>query len=198
MAPPFIYCIRHGLTDWNAEGRLQGQTDIPLNDVGREQARRNGQALAAHFRQSDIDPADIDFVCSPLGRARETMEIARSAIGLEPTAYLTDAAIAEVRFGIWEGSTYEEIRLRDADAYAARKADKWGYRPPQGESYEMMSARVRDWYDGLERPTLAVAHGGTSRALRGFLLDIETRQIPRQDAPQDRVFLIRDGELTWI
>ncbi len=198
MAPPFIYFIRHGQTDWNVEGRLQGQTDIALNDIGREQAHRNGVALGAHFKSEGIDPTDIDFVASPLGRARETMEIARAAIGLDPAAYAIDAAIAEVNFGIWEGSTYDEIRIRDAAAYAARKADKWGYQPPNGESYAMMSKRVRHWYDSLARATVAVAHGGTSRALRGFLLDVDTRQRPRQDAPQDRVFRIRSGDLVWI
>lgn len=198
MAPPYIYCMRHGLTDWNAEGRLQGQTDIPLNDTGRQQARRNGLALRAHFERDNVDPATLDFVCSPLGRARETMEIAREAMGLETKAYRIDKAIAEVAFGIWEGSTYEEIRARDAEAHAARKKNKWGYQPPEGESYAMMSARVQRWYETLDKPAFAVAHGGTSRAIRGFLLGLETREIPIQEAPQDRVFLIRDEELIWI
>ena len=198
MAPPVIYVIRHGQTDWNLEGRLQGQTDIPLNDTGRGQAARNGRALKEHFEHEGIDPATIDFIASPLGRARETMEIARQAMGLDRDDYRVEPMVAEVAFGIWEGSTYAEIGERDPAALASRKADKWHYLPPKGESYEMMSQRVERWYHTLEKPTLCVGHGGTSRAVRGFLLGVESLKIPVLEAPQDRVYRIRDGELLWI
>ena len=69
-----IYFVRHGQTDWNAEKRLQGQTDIPINARGRAQARRNGRLLAGYL----ADPAALDYVASPLGRTRETMEILRA------------------------------------------------------------------------------------------------------------------------
>ena len=65
-----IYVIRHGQTDWNAERRLQGQKDIPINAIGREQARQNGIALAAVLKGEDTE---FYFVASPLGRTRETM-----------------------------------------------------------------------------------------------------------------------------
>ena len=73
-----IYLIRHGQTDWNAEGRLQGQADTGLNDTGRAQATRNGEFLAGLV----ADPAAFDFVASPLSRTRETMERVRAAMGL--------------------------------------------------------------------------------------------------------------------
>jgi broad specificity phosphatase PhoE len=69
-----IYVIRHGQTDWNAERRLQGQKDIPLNAIGREQARQNGIDLAEILK---IEAIPFDFVASPLGRTRATMEIMR-------------------------------------------------------------------------------------------------------------------------
>ncbi|MCW2310004.1 histidine phosphatase family protein [Rhodobium gokarnense] len=198
MAPPVLYFLRHGQTDWNVEGRLQGQTDIPLNDTGRGEARRNGLALKEHFEKEGIDTADLDFIASPLGRARETMEIAREAMGLSRDGYRIEQRVAEVKFGIWEGFTYKEIKARDAAAFASRKADKWAFTPEDGESYATMSERVKAWYDGLTAPTLCVAHGGTSRALRGFLLGLESQEIPIQEAPQDRVFRWRDGALIWI
>ncbi|MBB4303916.1 putative phosphoglycerate mutase [Rhodobium orientis] len=198
MAPPVLYFLRHGQTDWNVEGRLQGQTDIPLNDTGRAEARRNGLALKQHFEKEGIDPAGLDFIASPLGRARETMEIARAAMGLARDGYRIEQRVAEVKFGVWEGFTYKEIKARDADAFASRKADKWAFTPEDGESYATMSERVKAWYDALEAPTLCVAHGGTSRALRGFLLGLNSQEIPVQEAPQDRAFRWQDGELIWI
>ena len=75
-----LYFVRHGETDWNAERRYQGQTDIPLNARGRDQSRRNGDALRAFL------PAitQADFVASPLVRTRETMELLRTSLGLDP------------------------------------------------------------------------------------------------------------------
>ena len=70
MSAPTIYFIRHGETDWNAEARLQGQRDVPLNDLGRVQAEEAGRRL----RELVGRPEDLDYVASPLGRARETME----------------------------------------------------------------------------------------------------------------------------
>jgi broad specificity phosphatase PhoE len=75
---PLIYFVRHGQTPWNAEQRLQGQADIDINAVGREQADRNGRRLAELIP----DPAVFDFVASPMRRTRETMERARAAMGL--------------------------------------------------------------------------------------------------------------------
>jgi broad specificity phosphatase PhoE len=76
-----IYVIRHGQTDWNAERRLQGQKDIPLNAIGREQARQNGINLAEILK---VEAYPFDFIASPLGRTRATMEIAREAMNLRP------------------------------------------------------------------------------------------------------------------
>ena len=105
------YMIRHGQTAWNAEGRLQGQKDIPLNDTGRAQAAGNGRALKAILRDT---VSDFDFVASPLGRTRETMELLRGAMGLDPSAYRTDPRLVEVSFGDWEGHTLPELTALDA------------------------------------------------------------------------------------
>ena len=96
---PKIYFIRHGETDWNLEGRLQGQKDIPLNDVGRVQAEETGrklQALAPHYE-------DLAYVASPMTRTRETMEILSRTLGLHPEAYKLDERLGELTFGAGEG-----------------------------------------------------------------------------------------------
>jgi broad specificity phosphatase PhoE len=180
-----IVFLRHGETDWNAEGRLQGQRDVPLNDNGRGQARDNGRLLKRSLR----DVAAFDFVASPLGRARETMEIARGELGLEPSLYRIDDRLREVTFGRWEGFTTEEIRAREPGELAAREADKWGVSPPGGESYEVLAARVRPWLAEIVRPTVVVAHGGVGRVLWIELAGLDTAKAVAIAIPHDRVFL---------
>src|SRR6187551_141397 len=105
MPQPTIYYIRHGQTEWNALGRFQGSQDIPLNDLGREQAAHAGgilkDLLAQHARGAD----GLEFVSSPLGRARSTMEFVRTQLGLLPDDYTLDDRLREIGYGHWEGST---------------------------------------------------------------------------------------------
>lgn len=190
---PLLF-IRHGETDWNAEGRLQGQRDIPLNDKGRSQARRNGAALAEKI--SEI--ASFDFVASPLGRARETMEIIRASLGLDPKAYRLEERLQETSFGEWEGSTFEELSTRNPELIAERESDRFEFVPPGGESYRNLSDRVGPWLTNLERPTMAVAHGGVGRVIRGRLLAVDRIEAVSRSFRQDRAFHWLDGAETII
>ena len=169
MPRPVLYFARHGETDWNRERRLQGQHDIPLNPLGRSQAQRCGVLLRDLLAQGGRSIADYDYVSSPLGRARETMELMREAMGLEPGLYRTDARLMEMSFGRWEGFTYAELQTREAAALVERDLDKWGFVLPGGESYAQLEARVQVWYDGIERETVASAHGGVCRVLMAHL-----------------------------
>lgn len=189
-----LYCIRHGQTDWNAQSRYQGQMDIPLNDSGRQQARRNGQTL----RQLLPDIANADFVSSPLGRARETMQIVRQELGLAPDNFSTDERLKEVHYGTWEGQLLETLIETEADGIAARKADPYGFRPPQGESYADLLERMRGWVDSVETDTVVTTHGGISRAMRTYLLDLDPQGILDLDVPQDLVLAIRRGTMRWL
>jgi broad specificity phosphatase PhoE len=160
-----LYYVRHGLTDWNAEGRLQGRLDIPLNDKGRRQAARCAEILRELFVREGRSPAHCDFVSSPLVRASETMDILRAALGLAAGCYSTDSRLVEIAYGSWEGLTYKEILTRDKDVVAQREGNKWHFRAPGGETYEEVAQRMRAWYTALERDTVVTAHGGTARAL---------------------------------
>jgi len=190
-----LYYIRHGQTNWNREGRMQGQIDQPLNDTGRAQAARNGGALKAALG----DRAEqFDFVCSPLQRTRETMEIARRTMQLDPPAYRLDKRLLEISFGDWEGKTMPEINAYDPDGHAARNADKWGWAPPGGESYEMLFERVGDWLADVQRDSVIVSHGGIMRVLRKHLEELDPQIVPHMKAPQDKVMVYRDGIISWI
>jgi broad specificity phosphatase PhoE len=173
MPRPVVYYIRHGETEWNARGRLQGTQDIPLNDLGRRQAAKAGGILADLLARHGRSESSLAFVASPLGRARLTMELMRQTMRLSPDDYALDDRLREIGYGRWEGSTLAQMQAADPEVFARRQADKWTVAPPDGESYAQVQARVRDWYDSLEADTVAVAHGGTARALM-VALGIET------------------------
>jgi probable phosphoglycerate mutase len=121
------------------------------------------------------------------------MEIARTAIGLDPKAYRTDDRLREVTFGRWEGFTTAEIRAREPRELALREADKWGVSPPGGESYEILAARVRPWIVEVTRPTVVVAHGGIGRVLWIELAGMDTSAAVAIAIPHDRVFVWDGG-----
>src|SRR5580704_12785258 len=133
-----LYFVRHGETDWNAERRLQGRLDVPLNALGRKQAARCGELLGRLFAAGGTAPQQFAFTASPLSRARETMEILRAALGLAPDDYAIDSRLAELSFGSWEGLTYKEVRALDRSVLATRERDKWNFQPPGGESYAQL------------------------------------------------------------
>lgn len=145
---PFWF-LRHGETDWNAEGRSQGRTDIPLNTVGLTQARRAALAM--------VDRGIVTIVASPLGRALRTAEIVAEALEL-PVA--TDADLQEVCFGVEEGKPM-------GDWY-----DDWiegGFTPEGAETFQALHDRAVlaiNRATARPGPVLVVAHGALFRALR--------------------------------
>ncbi|MGC2780199.1 MAG: histidine phosphatase family protein [Bradyrhizobium sp.] len=165
MPRPTIYYIRHGETEWNALGRLQGTQDIPLNALGRVQAVQAGNILAELIARNGHDVARLPFVASPLSRARATMELVRETLKLPADDYGLDARLREIGYGKWEGATLPEMQVADPAFYAKRLTDKWMLAPEGGETYADVERRVRDWYEELSGDIVAVAHGGTARAL---------------------------------
>ena len=109
-----LYYVRHGETDFNSQGRLQGRRDTVLNAHGRRQAAECGVLLHALFARERRQPQDFKYVSSPLKRVRKTMEIVRASLGLEPHDYEIDARLIEIAYGEWEGLTLPEIETRNA------------------------------------------------------------------------------------
>jgi broad specificity phosphatase PhoE len=196
MARPTLYYIRHGETDWNVERRLQGQRDVPLNAHGRGQASHCGGILRDLFAQRSRDPASLDYQSSPLLRARQTMELARTALGLAAEGYRAEPALSEISFGAWEGFTLAQLHARDPQRIAAREHDKWRFLPPGGESYQMVAERMRAWYDGLAGDTVVVAHGGTARGLIASLGIAKPAAAPLLDITQGVVYVFVGDQLT--
>jgi probable phosphoglycerate mutase len=191
--------LRHGETAYNAENRLQGQLDAPLNARGLEQARSIGRTLVARIG-TEIEQLEAvgAFIASPLVRARETMEIARDAVGLTPGRYRLDAALKEISFGAWEGLNWPEIEARDPKGVIARRKDKWSFTPPGGESYATLVERLRPWLNGLSGDALVVAHGGVARGLMALIAGLAPAKAADAPVTQGRALCFENGACHWI
>ncbi len=156
-----LLLVRHGQTAYNAEVRFMGQLDVPLDETGRSQAQAVGQRLA------DEHPAAI--YSSNLSRAVDTARAIQSAIPSHPELKL-DARLIEGHFGDWQGKTYDELRVNDAERIARWEKGRLRVAPPNGESLPDMAKRVQAAYQEIlgahpDQNVIVVAHGGTLQVL---------------------------------
>ncbi len=184
-----IFLVRHGETDWNLAGRLQGGRDIPLNDLGREQAAAAGRVVA----EMHPAPERLIYVASPLSRTAGTMAILRATLGLRPDDFARDARFVEISYGRWEGFTWPELRRRDPAAVALRDADPWHFLPPGGENYEMLMARVMAGVGTLADDTVLVTHGGVVRAILHAMAGMPKADAAELPVRQGAVYVVGDG-----
>jgi probable phosphoglycerate mutase len=146
-----IALIRHGPTEWNAQGRIQGRTDIPLSDEGR--ARMAALAPPAGFAQARA-------YVSPLARALETA----SLLGMKNP--VSDARLLEHHWGRWEGLTRSEILERDGEDAFVKAGTGSAFTPPDGESTNDLIARVRSFLCDIGetgKDSVAITHRGVLR-----------------------------------
>lgn len=189
---PELYFVRHGETDWNAEGRYQGARDIPLNARGRGQAALNGTLLGELLKRSGRGPGDFSWYVSPLGRTRETMDLVRSRLPAPLPEIAADPRLIEISFGIHEGRLHNELVGEMAIA-GERDASFWQFRPPEGESYEDVTARVSAFRTRLTGPSIIVSHGGILRILRHLIEGLPHERAVNWFPPQDSVIHFKDG-----
>lgn len=192
--PHRLLLVRHGETDWNREGRLQGSQDIPLNALGRRQAGEAAERLLG----LGLDFSALDFVCSPMQRAQETMRLLRRGLGLPEEDFRTDQRLRELTFGEWEGLTWGEVLKKDRIRADARERDKWGYQPPGGESYAMLAERLRPCISELTREAIVVSHGGVARGLLALTGATRTDRAALVDIWQGKILALSKGEAHWI
>lgn len=162
-----VFLLRHGQTDWNAARRLQGSTDIPLNDLGRGQARAMAEVLAPQLS------AGARVVSSPLSRAHETATILATALDSPVTA---DARLAERSFGLWEGTTVEQ-----REATHPEEVRRWhAGQEPRIVGYEThlllaerMSAALTDHASADAVDLVVVSHGSALRMALSSVLGLD-------------------------
>lgn len=157
-----IYLIRHGQTDWNLLGKLQGSTDIPLNETGVRQA----VSMAAYMKDTTLE----SVYSSPYKRAKATAEILCSSQGLEGKEA---DSLREICMGKWEGLTWEEIESQYPDALMAFQLNPMEHSSPKGERYQDVIDRVGPWVDGIlyeAKGNIAlVSHGITIGCILKYL-----------------------------
>ena len=185
-----LILLRHGQTDWNAQERYQGRTDIRLNQTGVRQAEEAGRRLA----EVRIDRA----FSSPLLRARRTAEIALQGHGLDLTL---DDGLMETAGGSWEGLTYAQISARWPEDFAAWRAAHPEHGPVGGETPGEAGARVIDTLrghlqDSHATTALVVAHGGCLRAAAALLTGGGMESYGRLDRLQNGRMIDVEGTFT--
>ncbi|MCQ9353243.1 histidine phosphatase family protein [Corynebacterium sp. 153RC1] len=169
-----LILLRHGQTEYNATGRMQGHLDTHLSDVGIQQAKAVAKVLA------DFGVGRI--VSSDLTRAKDTAEVIAEQLALPIT---TDARLRETNLGDWQGKSHGEVDVAHPGARAVWRHDA-SWAPPQGESRLDVARRARAVIDEQMRSyeswddetLLIVAHGGTISALTSNLLGLDVSQYP--------------------
>jgi probable phosphoglycerate mutase len=187
-----LLLLRHGRTAWNASGRIQGQLDPPLDELGQAQAALAARTVAA------LGPAAI--LSSDLQRALDGARLIGREAGLAVTA---DARLREINVGEWQGLTGVEARERFPEEYAAWRVGS-DVRRGGGETYEEVGERAaaaaREMAAGLAPDELGVmvTHGGTARSLIGRILELPVEHWWQFAALGNCCYaLLRESDRAW-
>jgi probable phosphoglycerate mutase len=189
---PELFILRHGETEWNVEGRLQGSLDSALTDRGQAQAKAQRRIL----ERVSLDGAMC--WCSPQGRALETARLALTPLGL---AIQQDVRLVEIGVGAWTGLRRDDIRLTAPFDEFEMAGFSLYERAPGGEGFQALRRRCAAFLDDIARrgaPAVVVTHGITSRILRLILLDMDICEIADVEGGQGVVFHIKDGASTRL
>jgi probable phosphoglycerate mutase len=188
-----IYLVRHGQTEFNAQGRFQGHLDSPLTALGQDQAARIGDRL----RELVGDPAGVVLISSPLGRTLRTAEIIQERLGLRSEIEI-EPRLIELTVGAWEGRTRDEVLAEHPSPSRGML-----FEAPGGETYGEVAARLSPWLAGLElsdgRRRIVVSHGAAGWVLRGLYSGLPMAEVLMQPAPpQDAIFHLAEGRIVRI
>lgn len=177
---PDLYLMRHGQTEWNAQGRMQGRLDSPLTALGRAQAAQQAVIMAP------LLPGLMRW-SSPQGRAEET---ARIVFGGDD--FRREPRLAEIDVGAFSGALLTDLRPRHPEVFAGDRLD-WYDRAPGGEHFAGLEARARAFLDQLSGPAVIVTHGIALRMLRCLVLGWPMARLGDLSVEQGAVHALRNG-----
>jgi probable phosphoglycerate mutase len=187
-----IFLLRHGETEWNLDGRLQGQLDSPLTDLGRRQAQQLADLLANTFGETDLPPIQA----SPLGRAQQTANLIRGRFAT--TLHLVEPRLTEVSFGDWEGLTFDDIENDWADLIDSYDDLDWLFEAPNGEGYEQAVARADSWLQSQSGRLIAISHGLTAQLICSLYLGLSRADVAAFTVEHGVIYHLHDGKIDTI
>lgn len=185
MGLPELLIIRHGETEWNRAGIMQGHGDSPLTEKGRNQAAGLRELLS----KAGLTKNHRAW-CSPLGRARQTAEIALAG---HFETWKIDKRLMEIGVGELEGMYFEDAIQSDSRFAAMPGPVGWQFHAPGGESFSQFQGRIAAWLEELQGPAVVVTHGITSRVMRGIVLGLGKDKLGDLPGGQGMIHRIRDG-----
>jgi probable phosphoglycerate mutase len=188
-----LLLARHGVTDWNRDGRWQGHSNTPLNEEGRRQA---------HGLAEELDEVDVVY-SSDLARARETAEIVAERLGLDVQ---TDRRLRERGFGAWEGLSSVEIERDFPEAHARWRSGE-GFGAEDAEPFDAFEARIHSFLEDVVKRhpddnVLVISHGGSIRVIHALAAGLDYvrdhMSIPAVANCAVARYVARDGKLAPI
>jgi broad specificity phosphatase PhoE len=186
---PIVF-VRHGETDWNKQGLIQGSVDTELNERGHAQSKAVAELF--DFRKSEW--RDFQIIASPQKRAMQTARYILDAMA--KTLEDVEPRVRELGFGIWEGKPFWELKA--SPVYPAHPEERYFWRPVGGESYEDGVARVNEWRATLTRPTLVISHGAVGRCLMGAVTGLAPADIVNLKTPQGAYCRLENCQIDWF
>lgn len=193
-----LFVARHGETIFNLAGRIQGEhAHTPLTVTGFAQADEMGRALALFLGEEVV----VDLIASDTDRALQTLSVISEHVGADWHQTKSDARLREIDMGEWGGVYYRDLEEKlEID----RQEMLFVTVAPGGESYENIADRLKTWIaeQDLQRDTILISHGMTSRVLRGLLCGLQPHSrfgVPiAEGLPQGSMVQILDGAETVI
>ncbi len=176
---PKIWFLRHGQTEWNAEGRIQGRLNSDLTAQGRADAHKQAVLIAPVIQEVLAGSGGI--YCSPQGRAQDTARIA-----LNGTPYTVDERLAEINTGDWEGKLRSDIPHANSDIETYASA-------PGGEGMTGLQTRVAAILDTLTGPSILVSHGILGKILRGQVCGLDVDATTALCNRQGVIYVLENG-----
>lgn len=192
-----IYLLRHGETEFNREGRIQGWSHSELTDMGMLQARRMGERL----RELIDDSPNWVVIASPQERAYRSAEIVRNVLGLATPIETLDG-LKEVTLGSWEGLLYEDVEAAFPEAFAGSTRYDRFFCSPDGDTYDSLAERVSAALALIQAHAIpnriVISHGVAGRLLRGLYAGLAKDELLKLESPQTAFFRLHEGRIERV
>tara|TARA_B100000900_G_scaffold416215_1_gene450164 strand:+ start:45057 stop:45650 length:594 start_codon:yes stop_codon:yes gene_type:complete len=191
-----IIIIRHGQTIWNILKKKQGHKNSKLTDKGKEQGHKVAKFLNKKFS------TNINFIvyASPIKRVKDYIKIIDKDLKYFRLANKINYfnSLKEHKFGKWEGKTIKEIRMKYKDEYQSREKDKWNYKIPNGESYKLLSIKLKNFIKkkiNYKKNYIIFTHEMVSKVLRGNLMNFSKKEIIKSKHNSNYIYVFENKKL---